>query len=262
LAERPGSELLQDRDLYSISFSGDGMTGWIAGEDGLLFHTGDGGKTWQKQKSPITTAIFNVGAIDSARACAAGSNGVLLWTSDGGGHWQIAKATQFANFDLFDIAFSGESIWAAAQFGTIINSADNGKTWLARFGGKHVSALGALFAVAFSDGMHGWSAGLGGELLATADGGVKWKNTNLKTPYPIYSIVVSEKGDVWLGGYEGFLAKVNPEQMREQQVATHTASSLTAIAFSGVLGVATGMSGTLLVTGDGGTQWQLLTPAE
>ena len=105
IKERQGSDLFQDRDLYSIRFSPAGKTGWIVGEDGIILKTEDAGATWTKQDAGTTKNLFKVAAIDDQQVVIVGADGAIVRTADGGAHWQTVKSPK--EVALFDVDFPG-----------------------------------------------------------------------------------------------------------------------------------------------------------
>ncbi len=82
------SEVFQDFDLYSVRFTPDFKAGWIGGENGLIFYSSDGGRTWSRRTAPgFQKSIFRIAPIDASRACAVGTDGTLLFTKHTGKHW-------------------------------------------------------------------------------------------------------------------------------------------------------------------------------
>jgi photosystem II stability/assembly factor-like uncharacterized protein len=253
-------------DLYSIRFAGDGQTGWIGGEGGLILKTTDGGVTWAPQSSGTTENVFRIAVVDPQTAYASGSNGLLLGTTDGGAHWQ--PQTFKGGLIFFDVAFAdAHNGWAVGEFETIIHTADGGKTWAPQIGGKRADfKLPALFAVRFSDAQHGWVAGQGGTMLRTDNGGTTWQPFTAPSAAPMYSVTYvggasgSAPTQLWGSGDGGALVRValaaGGAPPTEQ---SPTVFSLADIAFSGKNGVAVGLGGTIVRTGDGGAHWKVVT---
>lgn len=253
-------------DLYSVRFASDGKTGWIGGEGGLILRTIDGGETWHAQSSGTTENIFRITVVDPRTAYASGTNGLLLGTTDGGAHWQLQSFK--GGLIFFDIAFSdAQNGWAVGEFETIIHTPDGGRTWTPQMGGKRANfKLPALFAVRFTDAQHGWVAGQGGTMLHTDDGGATWRPFTAPSTAPMYSVAyVSEASgsaptELWGSGEGGALVRValgaGGVPPTEQ---SPTVFSLADIAFSGNNGVAVGLGGTIVHTGDGGAHWNVMT---
>jgi photosystem II stability/assembly factor-like uncharacterized protein len=253
-------------DLYSIRFAPDSETGWIGGEGGLILKTTDGGVTWKAQPSGTTENIFRIAAVDSQTAYATGTNGLLMGTTDGGEHWQ--PETFKGGLIFFDIAFpDARDGWAVGEFETIIHTADGGKTWTPQMGGKRANfKLPALFAVRFADAQHGWAAGQGGTLLRTDDGGATWQPLTQPSAAPMYSVTYaggtsgSAAAELWGSGEGGALLRValGAGAAAPTELAP-TVFDLADIAFHGGNGVAVGLGGTIVHTGDGGVHWKVVT---
>jgi photosystem II stability/assembly factor-like uncharacterized protein len=251
-------------DLYSIRFAGDGQTGWIGGEGGLILKTTDGGLTWNPQSSGTTENIFRIAVVDQQTAYAAGTNGLLMGTTDGGAHWQLQSFK--GGFIFFDIAFAdARNGWAVGELETIIHTSDGGKTWTAQKGGKRADfRLPALFAVRFADSQHGWAAGQGGALLRTDDGGKTWRPFASPSSSPMYSVTYtraygSTATELWASGENGALVRVAVVGDEAAAVSAPTVFSLNDLAFQGRNGVAVGLGGTIVRTGDGGAHWKGVT---
>lgn len=61
----------------------------------MIFHSPDGGQTWQETRSPTTEHLYDV-VYDGQRWLATGNGGVLL-SSEGGVRWQMLEPGNFAN---------------------------------------------------------------------------------------------------------------------------------------------------------------------
>lgn len=256
LKEREGSDLFQDRDLYSIRFAPDGKSGWIVGEEGTALHTDDGGETWSRQDSGTNKNLLKVTAIDSQTAFAVGADGAIVHTTDGGAHWKIASSPKMIT--LFDIVFPEKNVgWIAGEFSAILGTTDGGQTWTLASGGNTGDfTVGPFFTLAFTDPQHGTAAGLSGEISVTSDGGKTWQAQKL--PDQVASYVVTEdpaSKKLWTGGNGGKMFVQSPGgQWQESPRATF--QDLTDIAFAGNQGVAVGLNGTILLTDNAGEKWQ------
>lgn len=73
--------------------------------------------------------------------------------------------------DLFSVSFPTEQDgWACGRWGTILHSADGGKTWIRQQSGTDYT----LMSISFVDPKHGWAVGDRGTILSTKDGGKSW----------------------------------------------------------------------------------------
>jgi photosystem II stability/assembly factor-like uncharacterized protein len=83
-----------DAGLHAVQFV-DASEGWACGDDGAIWHSMDGGKSWERQKTGTRASLHGihftapdtgwaVGRIDAPNGT---SIGVLLKTTDGGNKW-------------------------------------------------------------------------------------------------------------------------------------------------------------------------------
>lgn len=258
LKEREGSDLFQDRDLYSIRFTPDGKTGWIVGEEGTVLHSVDGGQNWSKQDGGTTKNLLKVAAIDDQDAVAVGADGAIVRTTDGGANWQTIKCPKLIT--LFDVRFTDKNTgFSTGEFASILGTTDGGATWNLVSGGNTGDfTIGPFFTVAFTDPQHGTAAGLSGEISVTSDGGKTWQPQKL--PDQVASYVLTEDPSdkkLWTGGNGGKMFVMAPGG-QWQAAPRATFQDLTDIAFAGNQGVAVGLNGTILLTENAGEQWQVV----
>lgn len=69
--------------LYDIRFADD-RNGWIAGSNGTVLRTSDGGASWRRQTTGTTLPLFAVFPLDAKRVWTVGARGTILATSTGG----------------------------------------------------------------------------------------------------------------------------------------------------------------------------------
>lgn len=177
-----GGKHWSEKELTSLSwpkgiFFVDSLTGWAIGEDGLILNTLDGGKTWQKQKSPTEDSSFRRAFfIDKDCGWIAGENAIILHTKNGGRRWYLQdpgvdKALR-ESFDLEDIHFiDRKNGWVVGYLGTtILHTSDGGKTWKQ----EKTNTRCWLHAIHFVDEDHGWAVGDRDTILHTSNGGKSW----------------------------------------------------------------------------------------
>jgi photosystem II stability/assembly factor-like uncharacterized protein len=102
-------------------------------------------------------------------------------------------ARQKLSQDLFSVSFPTEKDgWACGRWGTILHSADGGKTWDRQQSGTDYT-LGSL---SFVDPQNGWAVGDGGTILHTKDGGRTWSKQKSPVPYFLMGVqfVSPQKG--------------------------------------------------------------------
>jgi photosystem II stability/assembly factor-like uncharacterized protein len=73
-------------DLYAVKFA-DAKSGWAVGAFGEIWHTTDGGSTWDFQTSPVNTDLYGVTFVGPSTGWAVGDYGTIVHTTDGGTTW-------------------------------------------------------------------------------------------------------------------------------------------------------------------------------
>ncbi len=148
-----------DAGLHAVQFV-DASEGWACGDDGTVWHSMDGGKTWERQKTGTRASLrgihftspssgWAVGRIDTP----AGSVGVMLKTADGGNKWEEVGTNVMPG--LHAVRFSDEKNGFACGDGSdafptgMFITGDAGATWEPVKGPRVPSCRGAdLFALA------------------------------------------------------------------------------------------------------------------
>lgn len=198
--------------------------GVAVGAGGAISESKDGGKTWKAvAQSPTTLAFLSV-AKRGTHSIAVGQSGVVAIVQDG--KWQTVDAGSKARLLSVDVNSSGLAI-AGGQFGTVLKSADGGKTW--------------------ASSAPDWS------LLALAD--------HFGTGEPtIYAANVTESGQITIAGEFGVMMRSDDGGANWRVVRTIDPKAPTLHAMHLVdagkgNSYAVGQSGALLISADGGETW-------
>jgi photosystem II stability/assembly factor-like uncharacterized protein len=129
-----------DAALRAIQFA-DENEGWAAGDDGVVWHTIDGGKTWERQPTGTRASLravhflnpYSGWAVGRVELPGGGSAGVVLATSDGGLSWKAISTNSVPGLNV--VKFFGERIGLAAGDGSeafpsgLFGTLDGGHTW-------------------------------------------------------------------------------------------------------------------------------------
>lgn len=130
----------EDAALRSVFFVED-RQGWAVGDDGVIWHTIDGGKNWERQPSGVRASLRSVHFVDPYTGWVAGreelpgggSAAVVLYTRDGGVQWRRILVNSLPGLHLVKfvdaktgyLAGDGSEQFPAGVFATT----DGGKTW-------------------------------------------------------------------------------------------------------------------------------------
>lgn len=119
-----------DAALHAVQFC-DENEGWAVGDEGVIWHTIDGGKNWERQSSGVTASLRSicflpgnayVGWVAGRQELpGGGSCGVLLYTEDGGIKWQVAMLNQMPGLNAIVFADDKGKIGFAVGDGTESN---------------------------------------------------------------------------------------------------------------------------------------------
>jgi len=172
----PAADLryFEDAALRAVHFADD-KEGWAAGDEGVVWHTLDGGKTWERQATGTRASLRSVFFLPKNPFAGwivgreelphgQGSVGVLLFTANGGGTWQrlLVNAMPGLNKVRFTDGKTGYVFGDGSdQFPTgVFKTKDGGRTW-EPIPGKRMPSW---FAGDFLTGQTGILAGAWGSL--------------------------------------------------------------------------------------------------
>jgi photosystem II stability/assembly factor-like uncharacterized protein len=193
---------------------------------GSLFVTGDGGKTWERQRVPTRHLLLGASFLDAQTGWLSGGGMTVLKTSDGGATWRagtvflpagVAPAQQpkesvhveTEQWELEPRQVGGRRLnavwfathergWAVGGEGVIIATDDGGRTWR-----PQASGVGDdLNDVKFFDESEGWAVGRGGAMLHTHDGGRTWADAKRVTTHALERLYTNGRR-AWAVGFGG-----------------------------------------------------------
>ena len=174
----------------------DQHTGWVVGNQGVIFATTDGGTSWQSQEPP-PGAHFNLLDVffaDADRGWISTASGWLLRTDDGGADWEVLGVGVSPHYDMHFLD-AGKG-WVAGTGGRIRYTENGGESWTTRDAGTELD----LYAVHFLDEETGWVAGEQGLILHTDDGGESWHAQDSETDETLRALHFSASGEGWVAG--------------------------------------------------------------
>jgi photosystem II stability/assembly factor-like uncharacterized protein len=165
--------------FYAACFI-DENNGWMVGESAIIFHTTNGGATWERQRTGLTNNLYmNIDFIDSQHGWACGMDGIVIATSDGGQTWALQNTNTYGL--LYDVEFVDEMTgYVVGENGTILYTLDGGVTWRPEW----TMTNATFYSVAFPSISTGYAVGDRGIILKTINGisGVKSIETEEQKP--------------------------------------------------------------------------------
>lgn len=280
-----------DAILTDVQFVSE-QEGWVAGDEDILWHTADGGKSWHRRqvKQGFDIEGFHVQP-QSRRMWVAGGlshdetqDGVLLTSGDGGRTWE----TLYTDKEV--ITFRAVHFSPDGRFGCLLNgqrilySDDSGRTW--RNGHDPEDWLVSEFHF-LPDGRKGWavarkrtrletgqlsvSASRASRqsypsLLATDDGGQTWRqvgqdfDSNIAAvsflPDGVTGWVLLSVDSLWERSTKSAVMRTTDGGATWRRAGDDLPQAFNAIYFSSVeRGWLAGGEGTVSYTEDGGQSW-------
>ena len=189
---RQAGKVPLDVTLTAVSFAGE-REGWAVGHAGVVLHTRDGGEEWEVQRSAPDQdrPLFGVHFFDAGHGVAVGLWSLILTTSDGGRLWTERQlgappGARRADLNLFGLfAGPGGTLYAAAEKGYLLHTADMGASWSYLATGYRGSFW---TGTALPDGAL-LAGGLRGALYRSADAGQHWTRIDTGSTASITALV-------------------------------------------------------------------------
>lgn len=201
--------------------------------------------------------LYGIASPEPGVIWAAGSDGKVLRSEDAGKSWVAQRTPTTAN--LQDIA-AWDSLHAVAvgNDGMVVTSSDGGKTWTQVQIPRSKVANKLLRVRIFDDG-NAWAVGEMGAVLVSKDRGRTWARAAGEEDVAWNDVFVHGK-DVWLVGEFGRISTSGDGGLTWKMVASPVKTSLMSIAFKDEKnGIAVGVDGVVLATGDAGVKWTGIT---
>jgi len=254
------------QNLFGACFA-NAREGWMVGELGRVFHTRDGGATWERQDAGTRRPLLSVACVDAQTVWIAGKEGVVLGTTDGGATWTPAATGSTRH--LFTLAFpTATRGHGAGDFGTMVHTEDGGRTWTAsrvpdvRLPEEAVESGVQpgdvnLYALSYADPDAAWLVGEFGTVLASDDGGRSWRQLRAPVESTLFGVHFADRRRGWAVGADGVI--LHTEDGGETWAAQPGAPPerpLFDVAVRGQTGFVIGDSGTVLRSRDAGVTWQ------
>lgn len=216
---------------------------WAGGHDGVIVHSADGGRTWQRQRAapwsadnrdpaqgvPILDLLFT----DAENGIAVGAYSLILITHDGGVTWSpkkvalaataAAKPTQMQgddwNFNQDELQLADEAdphlnaiartgsggMVIVGERGTFLNSRDAGETW----NKLNFPYPGSMFGVLAWENDHILAFGLRGKVYESNNLGISWRPVETKTNATLMGGMALANGGAILVGANGVVLMRN-----------------------------------------------------
>ncbi len=154
--------------FHCLEFSSP-LEGIVAGDNGTIIRTIDGGEIWQEAVTNTSENINKTTAADGNTIVAVGDNGLIIRSADAGENWETVTSNTTA--DLLGVYISPNGIgFAVGESGAIIRTDDHGASWSV----IQENRGNNLYCISMGDEDHGIIAGNKNNIFITNDGGLTW----------------------------------------------------------------------------------------
>jgi photosystem II stability/assembly factor-like uncharacterized protein len=251
-------------DLVAVYFTSD-KNGWIAGDNGYLASTNDGGATWNKYALNTTEDINEIYFRNDENGYLVAGRAIFI-TKDGGRTW---RQTQLINPgeiktgspEFLSVRFAGKKLGLAVGAivkgdlvldSLVVRTEDGGETWSR----VTVPSKVELYHLDFTDSSHGWIVGDKGLILATTDGGQTWREQRSGVVRALFNIDFRDNDNGYAVGGGGTILRTENGGASWEKVNNSYTETLKRVDFADDKnGWIVGYGGAILRSGDKGATW-------
>ncbi|MCY7409216.1 MAG: hypothetical protein LH473_03010, partial [Chitinophagales bacterium] len=187
------SSTITDNTFVASSFINDNE-GWLADNNGMLFHTSNSGQTWDSIS--ITKNFLKFDFVDAVYGFALASEGAYK-TTDGGNTWSSLSLPGYIGESLY---FLDNNTGFISGNKMIFKTTDGGTTWTTiytedvSFFDYYFTTSSAGIAVAHDDEYYKC-------VWKTTDGGLSWENVYNEKNFFMNAVWFSNESMGWAAGY-------------------------------------------------------------
>lgn len=252
-------------DLVAVFFTS-AEKGWIAGDNGYLAWTGDGGRNWTKQEIGTQETINEIYfRNDDNGYLVAGKK--LYMTRDGGRSWQDIRIYKAGDFrggspEFLSIRFADKK--RGIVIGSVLNSQgrvidslvmrteDGGETWQRVI----VPSKKELYHLDFVGSSKCWIVGDEGLVLASSNGGASFQTQRSGVVLDLYNVDFRDENEGYIVGSKGTILRTENGGANWELIKTVFPVTFMRVDFADDKnGVIVGYEGTILRSTDKGRSW-------
>ena len=252
-------------DLVTVNFTSS-ERGFVAGDNGYLAFTTNGGRTWTKQTVNTKENINEIYFRNKDNGYVVAGKKMFL-TNDGGGSWReinIYNPGDFKNAipEFLSIRFADKK--RGLIVGSLLNkddevvdslvmrTDDGGETWTRIV----VPSKRELFHLDFVNSSRGWIVGDKGLIMVTFDGGINWQIQKSGTEKTLYNVDFRDDKDGYAVGGKGIILRTENGGETWETVKTNFPNTFLRVDFADDKnGWIVGYGGTILRSSDKGKTW-------
>jgi photosystem II stability/assembly factor-like uncharacterized protein len=252
-------------DLVAVYFT-TAENGWIAGDNGYLASTSDGGRSWKTYPLGTSEDINEIYFRNEKNGYLVAGRKMFL-TNDAGATWRETVIYRPSDFkggtpEFLSIRFADKR--RGLVVGSVLNRAgsvidslvmrteDGGETWQR----VSVPSKGELYHLDYNGSSHGWIVGDDGVILATIDGGNSWVLQNSKTKLALFNVDFRDDNEGYAVGAKGVILRTENGGLNWIRVMVDNPVTFMRVDFADDKnGWIVGYDGTILRSSDKGKSW-------
>lgn len=255
-------------DLVAVYFTSS-EKGWVAGDDGYLASTTDGGRTWAQYPLNTTENINEIYFRNEDNGYLVAGRKMFI-TRDAGRTWQEIRIYRSGEFgaaqpDFLSIRFSDKKRGYVIgslfkRFGDdeivvdslLMRTEDGGDTW------KRISlpTKTELFHLDFDGNQRGWIVGDEGVILASTDEGITWIKQDSGTKATLFNVDFRDSKEGYVVGAAGIILRTANGGASWEKVETNFKTTFLRVDFADDKnGWVVGKGGNILRSSDKGKTW-------
>lgn len=254
-------------DLVAVYFTS-AETGWVAGDNGYLASTTDGGRSWRRYPLNTTENINEIYFRNEKNGYLVAGRKMFI-TGDAGLTWRetiLYRPSDFKNGhpEFLSIRFADKR--RGLVIGSVLDrnenvvdslvmrTEDGGETWRRVI----VPSKTELFHLDYNGSSHGWIVGDEGVILATVDGGDTWTLQNSRTKLALYNVDFRDDDLGFVVGKKGLILRTEDGGQNWQPVPAATTATLMRVDFpDDKNGWIVGYDGSMMRSSDKGRTWRV-----
>jgi membrane protein len=202
--------------IFSVHFNKikmfDDQTGYILGNSGLILRTDNGGKTWiPNYIKEVSSDLYDIQILGHNKLLIVGDAFLAVVSEDNGVHWKpFNNITRLMGKDratLNNIYKRDHNVWLTGDYGTLLHSRDEGKTWEKNnLGITSVEFKGVVFI----NDREGVLIGEEGFTRYTEDSGSTWRPAESNSNKNLHRIIYNtQENKIYIAGSHYQILKNN-----------------------------------------------------
>ncbi len=229
---------------------------WYGFPNGQVFHSSDGGTTWDTLDIPTGEDIKEVQVFNNDTLYIFGKYGQFFKSFDSG--QSFIPMLQWPSVLFWSMTTAGDKKVFAASYlgGDLAISEDGGQTW--SYPKHYTKAISNIYNLFFINDTVGFYCGFDGMIGKTMDGGHTWEliDNLYSGDKDFYFIYFKDQLHGFVGGQSGKLLATSDGGETWSEISSGLTNSLYDCVFlDNNIGIIVGSDGTITRTIDGGASW-------